>query len=125
MGIARGPSFKTRVPRSSSNNGEAVIAGMRLSVWRLLPRKPLRKRLDIDQPAGVAAVAYSALALEGFDLKADDAALHGCDFGRDPHRRADQRRAEMAHIDLGADRDPARLKIRPDGIARGHLHFQD
>src|SRR5215217_8676373 len=98
---------------------------MRLSLWRLLPRKPLRKRLDIDQPAGVATVAYSALALEGFDLEADDAALYRDDFGRGPHRRADQRRAEMADIDLGADRDPARLKMAPDGIARGHLHFQD
>ena len=46
-------------------------------------------------------------------------------FRRDPHRRADQRRAEMADIDLGADRDPAGLQIRPDGVAGGHLHFQD
>ena len=78
---------------------------------RLLPRKPLRKRLGIDEPAGVAAVADLALALEGFDLEADHAALHRDDFGRDPHRRADQRRAEMADIDLGPDRDPARLKM--------------
>ncbi len=59
----------------------------------------------------MAAVADLALAFEGLDLEADHAALHRDDFCRDPHRRADQRRAEMADIDLGADRDPARLKI--------------
>ena len=59
----------------------------------------------------MAAVADLALALEGLDLEADHAALDRYDFSRDPHRRADQRRAEMADIDLGADRDPARLKI--------------
>src|SRR5882672_3486547 len=31
----------------------------------------------------------------------------------------------MADIDLGPDRDPARLKMAADGIARRHLHFQD
>ena len=92
---------------------------------QLLPRKPLRKHLDIDEAAGVAAVADLALALEGFDLEADHAALHRDDFCRDPHRRADQRRAEMADIDLGPDRDPAGLKMVPDGVAGCHLHFQD
>ena len=59
----------------------------------------------------MAAVADLALAFEGFDLEAYYAALDRDDFRRGPHRRADQRRAEMADIDLGSDRDPARLKI--------------
>src|SRR6476659_843551 len=90
-----------------------------------LPRKPFRKRLGIDEATGVAAVADPALALEGFDREADHAALYGYDLPRDPHGRADQRRAEMADIDLGPDRDPAGLKVRPDGVAGRHLHFQD
>ena len=32
---------------------------------------------------------------------------------------------EMADIDLGADRDPARFQIAVDGVAGRHLHFQD
>ena len=87
--------------------------------------KPSGETLGIDEAAGVAAVADLALALEGFDLEANDAALDRDDFGRGPHRRADERRAEMADVDLGTDRDPARLKKTPDGIARGDLHFQD
>ena len=59
----------------------------------------------------MAAVADLALALESFDLEADHAALYRYDFSRDPHGRADQRRAEMADIDLGTDRDPAGLKV--------------
>src|SRR5438270_149051 len=78
---------------------------------RLLRAKPLRKHLDIDKAAGVAAVADFALALEGFDLEADHAALYCYDFSRDAHRRADQRGAEMADVDLSADRDPAGLKM--------------
>ena len=58
----------------------------------------------------MAAVADLALALEGFDLEADHAPLYGYDLSRDPHGRADQRRTEMADIDLGPDRDPAGLK---------------
>ena len=61
----------------------------------------------------MATVADFALALEGFDLEADDAALYRKDFSRDAHGRADQRCAEMADIDLGSDGDPARLKIGP------------
>ena len=65
----------------------------------------------------MAAVADLALALKGLDLEADHAAFHRDHFGRGPHRRADRRGAEMADIDLGTDRDPARLKTAPDGIA--------
>ena len=43
---------------------------------RLLPCKPLRKHLGIDEAAGVAAVADLALALKSFDLEADHAALY-------------------------------------------------
>ena len=38
----------------------------------------------------MAAVADLALALESFDLEADHEALHRDDFGRRPHRRADE-----------------------------------
>ena len=89
---------------------------------QLLRTQSLRKRLGIDEAAGVAAVADFALALEGFDLEADDAPLHRNDISRDAHGRADQRRAEMADIDLGSDRDPAGLKMAPDGIA-GSRHL--
>ena len=84
---------------------------------RLLHAEPLVKRLDIDEAAGVAAVADLALALKGLDLEADHAPFHRDYFGRGPHRGADQRGAEMADVDLGADRDPARLKFASDGIA--------
>ena len=65
----------------------------------------------------MAAAADLALALKSFDLEADHAALYGYDLSRDPHGRANQRRAEMADINLGPDRDPAGLKVRPDGVA--------
>ena len=61
----------------------------------------------------MATVAGLALAFKSLDLEADHAALHRDDFSRDTHGRADQRRAEMADIDFGADRDPARLKMGP------------
>jgi hypothetical protein len=54
---------------------------------RQLLTQPLRKRLGIDEAAGVAAVADLALALEGFDFEADDAALHRDDLSRGSHRR--------------------------------------
>ena len=63
-----GTSFKTRFAHPTS------------SELQLLPRKPLRKHLDIDQAAGVAAVADLALALEGLDLEADHAALYRDDL---------------------------------------------
>ncbi len=47
----------------------------------------------------MAAVADLALALESFDLEADDAALHCHDLSGDTHRRADQRGAEMADVE--------------------------
>ena len=98
----RGSCFETRASRI-----------LRMSSRSYFPASRFVKRLDIDEAAGVAAVADLALALEGFDLEADDAALHGDDLSRGPHRRADQRRAEMADIDLGPDRDPAGLKKWP------------
>src|SRR3954462_11279572 len=89
-------------------------------VWPVsFRRQPLRKILDIDETAGVAAVADLARALEGFDLEANDAAFHRDDLCRGPHRGADQRRAEMTDIDLGADGDPARFKQAADRVARG------
>ena len=58
----------------------------------------------------MAAFADAALLVEGLDLEADHAALDR-DHPRDgPHRRADRGRGEMADVDLGADRDPARLQ---------------
>ena len=77
---------------------------------RLLPRpKPLVERLDIDQTAGMAAFADAAFVVEGFDLEADHPALDRDHPRGGAHRRADRRRGEMADVDLGADRDPARL----------------
>ncbi len=58
----------------------------------------------------MAAFADAALVVEGFDLEADHAALHRDHLRRGAHRRADRRRGEMADIDLGADRDPARFQ---------------
>ena len=72
--------------------------------------QPLVESLDIDQAAGVAALADAALAVEGLDLEADHPALHRDHLRRGPHGGADRRRGEMADIDLGADRDPARLR---------------
>src|SRR5260370_32399415 len=86
-----------------------------------LPRsKTLVEGREIDQTAGVMALADLALVVESFDLEADHPALHRDHPRRGPHQRADRRRGEMAHINLGADRDPARLEIMIDGIARRH-----
>ena len=58
----------------------------------------------------MAALADAALVVEGFDLEADHPALHRDHLRGGPHGRADRGRGEMADIDLGADRDPARLR---------------
>ena len=87
-----------------------ILIRMKSGTRALLRPEPLVKPLDIDEAAGVAALADLALAFEGLDLEADHAALHRDHLCRGPHRRADQRRREMADIDLGADRDPARLQ---------------
>ena len=73
----------------------------------------------------MAALADPPHLVKGFDLEPDYPALHRDHLGRGPHPCTCRRGGEMADIDLGADRDPARLKIRPDGVAGGHLHFQD
>src|SRR5260370_41804635 len=91
-----------------------------------LPRpKPLVEGREIDQAARMAALADLALALKSFDLETDHPALD-CDHPCcGPHQRADRRRGEVADINLGADRDPARLEIRVDGVAGRHFHFPD
>ena len=61
-------------------HGASAFAHPTAPSKRLLPAKPLHKHLDIDEAAGVAAVADLALALESFDLEADHAALHRDDF---------------------------------------------
>src|SRR6202790_123675 len=88
-------------------------------------RKTLGESLDVDETARVAAPADGALAVKGFDRETDHAPLHRDHPRRGPDHRADRRGGEMANIDLGADRDPAGLKMRLDGVDGGHLHFQD
>ena len=91
---------------------ETTLRGLlRMSDQRRLRRaQPLVEHLDIDEPARVAAFAEFSRALEGLDLEADDAALDRENLRGGPHRRADEGCCKMADIDLGADRDPARLK---------------
>src|SRR5580692_4758027 len=92
------------------------------SVVRL---QPLAKTFDIDKTAGMAALTDAAFLVESLDLEADQAPLH-CDHARGgAHRYADRRGGKMANIDLGADRDPTRLKKGIDGVAGDKLHLQD
>src|SRR5215831_19891616 len=82
-------------------------------LWQ--PKPPLKRR-EIHQPARMAAFADLTRLVKGFDLKTDNAALHRDHFRARAHGRADGRRREMAHIDFGADRDPAGLQATGDGI---------
>ena len=70
-------------------------------------RQPPVELLDIDERAGMAALADPARLVERLDLEADDAALDRDDLCRGADRRADGSRREMANVDLGADGDPA------------------
>src|SRR5579871_4678720 len=89
----------------------------------LRPAELLRERLDIDEAAGVAALADPALVVERLDFKADDPPLD-CNDPRDgPHRCADGRRGKMADIDLGADRDPAGLEMALEAVGGSKLHL--
>lgn len=74
---------------------------------RLQTCQPLVERHEIDQPAGMAALADAARALEGCDIVADHPALDRDHRRRGPYHRADRRRPEMADIDLGANSSPA------------------
>src|SRR6266851_9553606 len=91
-----------------------------------LPRsKPLVESREIDETARVAALADLALAIKSLDGETDHPALHRDHPRRGPHQRADRRRAEVADIDLGTDRDPARFEIIVDGVGGRHFHFHD
>src|SRR6202158_2677272 len=88
----------------------------------VLPRtKPLGECLGTDEAAGVAALADAALVVEGFDLEPDQPALHRDHPRRGANPRADRGCGEMADIDFGADRDPARLETRLDGVGGGEF----
>src|SRR5260221_3657092 len=89
------------------------------------PRKALVEGLAIDEAAGVAALADAPLAVKRLDLETDHPALHRDHPRGGPHHRADRRGREMADVDLGADRDPARREMRLDGVGGRHLHFHD
>ena len=71
--------------------------------------EPLVETLDIDEAAGVKALADLAFAVEGGDLEAEDAALDRDHLRGGAHGGADRRRGEMLDVYLGADGDPARL----------------
>src|SRR5258706_5451439 len=115
MSTARGPSFEAR-----------KSAPLRMTArLRLRRPQPLVETCDIDEPARVAAFADLPLALERLDREADDAALDRDHLCRGAHRGADQGGSEMLDIDLGTDRDPARLQMPADRIAGRHLHFQN
>src|ERR1700693_3002757 len=86
--------------------------------------KPLHEALEIDEAAGVAAGADLTFAMERRDLEADDAAFHRDHLRRGANGGADRGGGEMADVDLGAERDPAWLEMRVDGVARRHLHLQ-
>src|SRR5579863_9752209 len=92
---------------------------------RSAPAQTFRKRLDIDEGAGVAALADAALVVEGFDLKADQPSLHRDDPRGGPHRHADRGGGEVPNIDLDADRDPASFEAGLDGVGGRQLHLQD
>src|ERR1700731_2366144 len=87
--------------------------------------EPLGKTLDTDEAAGVAARADAALVVEGLDLEPDQPALHRDHPRRGADPRADRGCGEMADVNPGADRDPARLETGLDGVARGEFHLQD
>src|ERR1700731_3798618 len=91
----------------------------------LLRTKPFGECLDTDKAAGVAALADAAFVVEGLDFEADQPALHRDHPRRGAYPRADRGCGEMADVDLGADRDPARFEARLDGTARGEFHFQN
>ena len=73
----------------------------------------------------MTALADAAAVVEGFDLEPDHPTFYRDHLRSGAHPRADRAGGQVPDVDLGADRDPARLQMRRDGIARRHLHFQD
>ena len=57
----------------------------------------------------MSPLADLARAFKRLDLEEDHAAFHRNHFCGGAHNGADQRSADVADIDLGPDRDPARL----------------
>src|SRR5258708_6118442 len=96
---------------------EGALVRMRTASLSLTRSQAPGESFDIDETAGVAAFADAALVVEGFDLEADHAPLHGNDPRGGAHFSADRSGGKVADIDLGADRDPARLQIVVDGVA--------